>query len=452
MGLESQRKWASALLIGACGILALPLPAAAADTTESSPAEDWSIHGQATGVYQAHPDFPSPFQGPNSLSGNTEIRETLSFTAFLGARLPWAGGAFYVNPEINQGSGFNHTTGLAGFSNGEAQKANSTIPRVNDARVFLRQTFGLGGAQETLAPGPNQLGESVDIARLTVTVGKLAIPDLFDDNAYSHDPRTQFLNWSLMDAGAYDYAADQKGYTDGLAVELNEARWALRGGYFLVPDFSNSNDLDSRLLKFGGAQIELELRYDLAAQPGKLRLLGFANRIFAGNFRDALAVSQATGLDINQALVEDRRPRTKYGFVVNAEQALDDTLGLFSRFSWNDGKEEIMSFTDITESLAFGMSLNGARWGRPHDAIGLAGVLNMLSAPERDFLAAGGLGILVGDGQLHYATEDILETYYSLALAKTAFLTLDYQFVDNPAYNQPRGPVHIFTARLHVEF
>jgi high affinity Mn2+ porin len=432
---------------GDAGIAADAIPPAPAEELDVPSSEDWSLHTQATGIYQAYPSFHSPYQGSNSLSGNTQIRDTLSFTGFVGYRLPWQGGELYFNPEFNQGSGFDHTFGIAGFPNGEAQKASSNLPKFNVARLFLRQTFGLGGEQETLEADANQLAETVDVSRITVTIGKLSIPDLFDGNAYSHDPRTQFLNWSLMDGGAYDYAADQKGYSDGIAVELNQKLWALRVGYFLVPKMSNDRDLETRIAQFGGYNAELETRYSLDGQPGKFRILGFANRIFAGSYRETLA---DPALDLNIAAT--RRERLKYGFVLNLEQAVTSDLGLFSRYSWNDGKEEIMSFTDITESFSLGASLKGTNWDRPDDVVGLAGVVNFLSAAERDFLAAGGLGILIGDGRLNYAPEGIVEAYYNYKIAAPLSLTLDYQFFDNPAYNQDRGPVSVFTARLHAAF
>ncbi|MBV8652151.1 MAG: carbohydrate porin, partial [Alphaproteobacteria bacterium] len=398
---------------------------AGGDEAEKHEPEDWSQHFQSTLVYQGYPAFHSSVpQGPNSLSSDSQIRETLSATGFFGARLPWQGGEFYFNPEFNQGSGFNDTVGLAGFPNGEAQKAGSHVPKFNVARLFLRQTFGLGGEQEFIEGDQNQLAGNKDIERVTVTAGKISIPDLFDDNTYSHDPRTQFLNWSLMDAGAYDYAADQKGYTDGVAVELNEKSWALRTGYFLVPKVSNSRDLETQIFKFGGYNVELETRYHLFDQLGKFRILGFANRIFAGSYRETLA-NPAFGTDI--ALT--RTDRTKYGFVLNLEQAVSDDLGIFSRYSWNDGREEIMSFTDISQSFSLGLSLKGARWGRPDDVVGLAGVINTISSAEQDFLAAGGLGILIGDGELkNYAPEEIIEAYYSYQIATPISLTFDYQF------------------------
>jgi high affinity Mn2+ porin len=409
--------------------------------------EDWSLHFQSTGIYQGYPGFHSPFQGPNSLSGNSQFRETLSFTGFFGRRLPWEG-EFYFNPEFNQGSGFNHTVGLAGFPNGEAQKAGSHLPKFNVARLFLRQTFGLGGEQAFIDGDTNQLAGNKDISRLTITAGKLSIPDLFDDNTYSHDPRTQFLNWSLMDTGAYDYAGDQKGFTDGIAIELNQKSWALRGGAFLVPKVSNSRDLQTEIGKFGGYNAEFEARYSLLDQPGKFRLLGWANRVFAGNFRETLA-NPNFGTDIAQT----RKDRTKYGFVLNLEQAVSDALGIFSRYSWNDGKEEIISFTDIDQSFSLGMSLKGVAWGRPDDVVGLAGVINTISSDERAFLAAGGVSILIGDGQLKkYAPEEIIEAYYSYKIVDPLSLTLDYQLFNNPAYNADRGPVSVFSARAHLAF
>jgi high affinity Mn2+ porin len=457
------RRWASMLgiiatffawLIGGWDVLhaeepngALPSPAGAAEEAAPSPDEDWSAHFQSTIIGQAYPGFRSPFRGPNSLPGGGEGRETITGTAFLGRRLPWEGGELYFNPEINQGFGLNRTSGLAGFPNGEAQKSGFDTPKPNVARLFLRQTFGLGGEQETLDPDLNQLGKKVDVSRITVTAGKLAIPDFFDQNSYSHDPRTQFMNWSLMDGGAYDYAGDLKGYTDGIVIELNQKHWALRGGYFLVPKVANDRNLETRIGKFGGYNVELETRYELFSQPGKFRILGFANRVFAGSFRETLA-NRAFGTDITHT----RRDRTKYGFVLNLEQSLNENFGLFSRYSWNDGKEEIMSFTDIDQSFSLGISVKGAAWSRPDDTVGIAGVINLLSSAQRDFIAAGGLGILIGDGRLNYLPERIIETYYSLSMAQPLSLTFDYQFVGNPAYNRDRGPVHVLAARLHFQY
>jgi high affinity Mn2+ porin len=405
---------------------------------------DWSTHYQYTAIDQGHPAFRSPYSGPNSLNPGNRMDETMSATAYLGRTL-WQGGALYLDPELNQGFGLSHTTGLAGFSNGEAQKAGEHAPKLNIARFYLVQTIGLGGEQEQVEDDLNQVAGTRDVSRVTIYAGKLAANDLFDNNAYAHDPRNDFLNWSIWEGGAYDYAADQKGFSDGIAAELNQKDWALRAGGFLMPKRSNDRDLETRILQRGGYQAELEERYELYGKSGKLRLLGFVNRGFEGSYAEALSVP---GVDITQT----RKDRLKEGFVVNFEQAISDDLGAFARFSYNDGRNEIMSFTDIDRSGLVGVSLKGTAWQRPDDTIGVAGVVNALSRIHAQFLEAGGLGVLVGDGKLSYGTEDIIEAYYRFQVVKPLSLTADYQFVANPAYNRDRGPVSIFALRAHLQF
>ncbi len=414
--------------------------------SEDAEAKNWSIHGQTTFIEQAYPRFHSPYQGAQSLPGGGQGRETWSATGFVGRRL-WDGGEFYFNPELLQGFGLASTTGLAAFPNGEAQKSNFLFPHPHVARLFFRQTFGLGGEQETVEDGPNQIAGKRDVSRITVTIGKLAVPDIFDDNAYSHDPRATFLNQAIWEAGAFDYPGDKIGYTWGAVLELNQKNWALRGGYFLEPRVSNVNQLDMHIPERGGYMLELETRYQLFSQPGKLRLIGWVNHANMGSYSETLE-NPAFDLDI----AKTRAPRFKYGFVVNAEQAISDDLGVFSRLSWNDGKTEIMSFTDIDASASFGAVLKGTSWGRPDDKIGIAGAISALSPEHRDFLAAGGLGILIGDGRLNYRPEKVLEAYYAVNLQKWLVLTLDYQFFVDPAHNADRGPVSVFANRLHAEF
>ena len=313
--------------------------------------------------------------------------------------------------------------------------------------MFVRQTVGLGGEQETIESDAIRFGGKVDVSRVTVTVGRIFIPDLIDNNLYADEPRTTFLNWSIWAAGAYDFPADQLGYSWGALVELNQANWAIRGGYLLMDSESNSNNFDPRLLSRGEYLVELENRYSLLYLPGKLRTIWWVNSAFMGSYRETLDDS-ALDLDISQT----RRGRIKYGYVVNLEQSLTDDIGLFSRWSWNNGKTEIMAFTDIDASLSAGVSIKGTPWGRPDDTIGIAGAVNALSSDHRDFIAAGGLGILIGDGFLNYRKERILEAYYAVSLAKQSRMTFDYQFITNPAYNADRGPVSIYTARFHTDF
>jgi high affinity Mn2+ porin len=413
---------------------------------------DWEIHGQTTYIHQGYPSFRALYTGANSLTPGAQAKETWTSSAFLTARL-WQGGEFYYNPELFQGFGLSDTTGLGGFSNGEAQKSNFLYPHYNTSRLFLRQSFGLGGEQETVESDYGQMSGKRDVSRLTVQVGKFAVHDVFDNNAYAQDSRADFLNWSLWAAGAFDYAADKVGLTYGAVVDLNQPAWALRTGYFLIGDKPNSNNFDTALFKRGEYVAELEMRYALASRPGKFRVIGFVNSSFAGDYRDAVNLALAIpGLDTTDAIVQTRKGRIKYGYVFNLEQSIRDDLGLFARWSWNDGRNEISAFTDIDASLSGGVSIKGATWGRPDDVIGIAGVVNGLSRDHRDYLAAGGLGVLVGDGALNYQTERIAEMYYAWRLAPATTLTFDYQFVDNPAYNADRGPVSIFSGRLHASF
>ncbi|MGA2292389.1 carbohydrate porin [Bradyrhizobium sp.] len=409
----------------------------------------WNVHGQLTFIEQGYPAFRSPYQGTNSLTGANQIQNTTSATAFVGYR-PWDGTEIYINPELMQGFGLNNTLGVAGFPNGEAQKSNFPIPRIDIARVFVRQTFGLGGEQETVEDGPNQLAGKQDISRITVTAGRFAVLDIFEGNTYSHDPRVDFLNWNMYCCGSYDVTMDKIGFTWGAAVELNQKSWAFRTGYFLVPVVSNVNSYDTHILERGEYIGELELRYSLFAQPGKLRLMGWADIANMGSYAEALAMPVTTPNypDITQT----RQVRTNYGFVANMEQAITGDLGIFSRASWSPGLVEIIGWTDCDESLSFGTVLKGNAWGRPDDRIGVAGVVEGLSPTARAFFAAGGLGILIGDGRLNYRPEQILEAYYAYSLNTWATLTFDYQFIDNPGYNADRGPVSVFSGRLHAQF
>jgi high affinity Mn2+ porin len=411
--------------------------------------DNWNVHAQTTFLPQGYPAFPALYTGPKSLPPGGQVQATWTTTAFLGVKL-WQGGEFYFNPEFAQGFGLNGTQGLAGFSNGEAQKAGAEFPKIRAQRYYLRQTFGLGGEQEDVADAANQLSGKRDIDRITVIAGRFAIGDFFDNNAYAHDPRADFMNWAMWASAAYDFPADLPGFTRGAVVELNRKDWAVRGGLFEVPAEPNSDVLNTRT---GGAVIEFEGRYSIAEQPGKLRLGVFGNQGNTANYRQALAISAADpALDINAVTASIRHTNPKYGIYANLEQQVVKDVGLFARASWNDGQNEILSFTDVDRSVSGGLSIKGSFWGRPNDTIGIGGAINGLSAANRDFLAAGGLGLLIGDGRLNYSPERIFETYYAVSVNKNFTVTADYQLIANPAYNADRGPVSLFSGRLHAEF
>ena len=393
------------------------------DPPSSGPEEErTSVHAQGTVVSEEHGSFRSPYSGLNSLETDEPRRTSITGTLFLGARLPWKGGEIYLDPEIAGGEGFSGVTGIAGFPNGEIPRVASPTPQPYLARLFLRQTFGLGGETERVEPGPNQLAGLRDISRITVTLGKVGAADLFDGNAYSHDPRGQFMNWSLMDDAAWDYPADTRGYTLGGTIELNQRRWAVRYGAFAMPKVANGSDLDTRIPKSLAQALELEERWSLGDRAGTARFLGYRNGAHMGTYRQAIEHPGPAGLDITLT----RAYTVKHGFGVQLEQQLTEVLGLFGHAGWNDGRTESFAFTEIDRTAALGLSLKGDRWRRAGDVLGLAVVGNGLSNDHRDYLAAGGYGFLIGDGRLRYGPEEIVEAYYLIKLVDHAAVTADF--------------------------
>jgi high affinity Mn2+ porin len=422
--------------------------AAAASDAAAAP-ESWSLHGQSTLVAQGHGRFNSPYQGALSLDAGRSTKETFDFTAFAGARL-WPGGEVYVNPEIDQGFGLSNTVGVAGFPNGEAYKVGKTEPYLRLNRAFVRQVFALGSETEPVEAGPNSLAGMRPVDNVTLTVGKLSVVDLFDTNSDAHDPRGDFLNWSIIDAGAFDYAADAWGYTYGAATELSVGAWTGRAGVFALSDVPNSRTLDTSFRQFALIG-EVERRTAFFGHPGKVKLLGFVNRGDMARYDDAVRSVQGSTSVPDLATV--RRYASKPGGALNVEQELSPALGVFLRASASDGREEAYEFTEIDKSLAGGLSLKGIGWNRAGDAIGVAGVINKISASAQRYFAAGGLGILIGDGRLpRYGSEEIVEAYYSASVGAHAAIAADLQWVVHPAYNRERGPVPILGLRAHAEF
>jgi len=423
-------------------------------TPESGEIENFSIHGQATYIFQKKPAFYAPYSGVNSLSPDRERSYSFTSTAFLGVRLaPQT--ELYFNPELVQGLPLSRLTGLGGLSNGELQKTAGTSPIVYRARLFLRQTWGLGGGSDFVEGDANQLASRYDKRRVTLTAGNFAVSDLFDNNAHAHDARTQFLNWSLLTHGAYDFAADSRGYSWGLALEYrHDDDWTLRAGRSLQPRESNGLKLDRRFFSHYGDQVELERRYSAYGRPGTVRLLAYRNVAVMGAFRDALDDAAANGTTPEIAPVRSRH--SKVGAGINLEQQVADGVGVFARLARHDGKTETYAFAEIDRSWSFGTTIEGGRWGRERDAVGIALAQNGLSPGHRTFLAAGGAGFFVGDGRLSYKPENIAEVYYRLALPNVKKLenavSLGFQHIRNPAYNADRGPVRVVSVRLHTEF
>lgn len=442
----------SAVGAGAFAItfIACATPEATAEVAGVSGGEErWNARFQATYVYQSKRPFEAPYSGPRSLRPEHERSYTFTSTAYLGFR-PWRGGELYVNPEAVQGRALSEVSGLGGLTNGEIQKVARPRLSVYRARLFVRQTWGLGGGRETLEADANQLAGAVDRDRLVLTAGNVAVIDLFGLNEYAGDPRTQFLNWSFLTFGAFDYAADLRGYTWGTALEYYRGEWTLRAGRFLQPKQSNGMQLDTRIGRHFGEQVELEHRHALFGRPGKVQVLAFRNVARMASFSDALALGEAAGTvpDIEGV----RRRQSKRGWGIGLEQALGAHAGAFARFSAHDGKTETYAFTEIDRSISAGAAVKGARWGRSADTLGLAFARNEISRSHRNYLAAGGTTFFLGDGGLHYRPEAVLEAFYSVGLGAGTRLTADWQRIRNSGYNADRGPVNIASLRLHWMF
>jgi high affinity Mn2+ porin len=423
---------------------------ASADKGVTPPAlqmDNFAVHGQTTFLEQYDPPYRSPYTGSNSLIPN-QGRETFDATAFLGWRL-WNGAEFWVDPEIDQGFGLSGTLGVAGFPSGEAYKVGEAVPYARVPRAFIRQTVDLGGDTEKVDADQNVFSGSRTANRLVFTVGKFSVTDIFDTNKYAHDPKNDFMNWALIDTATFDYAADAWGYTYGAAAEWYQGGWTFRGGIFDQSTIPNSADLDPTFAQFQWVG-EIERRYQLWGEPGKLAVTGFLTRARMGTFTDAIALAQATGGTPDLAAVREYRSRG--GVSLNLEQQITEELGVFARAGFANGDIEPFDFIDVDRTAAAGLSLNGKQWGRPDDTIGLAGIINGITAVHEQFLNDGGLGILVGDGMLpHPGPEQIIETYYELPVSFLK-LTLDYQFIVNPGYNEDRGPASVISARLHTQF
>ena len=424
-----------------------------AETVALGSNEEWSLHGQASYITQFKNNFYSPYSGSKSLlnksGGDISKSYTFSATIFAGARL-WEGAEIFYNPEMFEGIPFSGLSGLGGFTNGELQKGTSVPPIYYMARLFLRQTFGLGGGKEYAESGANQIAGSIDKRRIVLTYGYFSALDYFDANTYSHDPRTQFMNWSIMASGAYDYAANSRGYTYGGVGEYYDDGWSFRMARLAMAQSPNTLALDHQLTQQYGDQIEITHQHRLNEQAGTLRVLAFQNRGLMATYRDAINFGQQTNTTPDIFNVRNGY-QTKWGYGINGEQAITENVGAFARWSWNNGQTETQAFTDISKSLSGGLSVKGAHWGRENDTLGLGFAINGISAAQISYLQQGGSTMFIGDGKLSYRNEQIFESFYSLNIMKGAYLSADYQRIANPGYNSARGPVNFFGLRAHIE-
>ena len=373
----------------------------------------------------------------------------MTSTLYLGFRLP-GDTQVYINPEIAGGRGFSGVNGVANAPNGELPRVASAAPKPYLARAYITHDFGFGSEREDFGSDANQLSGSRPMTRYSVTLGRFTVTDFFDNNRYSHDPRTQFMGWAAMYNGAWDYPADVRGYTWGWVHEFHTRRWAVRYASAAEPRVANGLRFDRRLFVNRGDMFEGEIRYLEGEHPGTLRLLGFALHTNSGDYAEALRVAAQTG-SVPDITAVRRNGTTKYGTGVNIEQQIAKDLGVFARLGWNDGTTESFAFTAIDRLVSGGVSVAGPRWKRPDDVAATALTVSGISGVHASYLAHGGLDFLVGDGALRYGPEYVWESYYSARLFAGLFATIDVQHIANPAYNQDRGPVWIPSARLHLE-
>jgi high affinity Mn2+ porin len=433
--------------------------------------ERWNAYGQFTYIYGWKKAFPALYTNANgsinSLLPNAEQSFTGSATLFLGGQL-WKGGEAYGVPEIISERPLSQLKGLGGaIQNFELQKGGGEKPTLYLSRAYLRQTFGFGGHRIEKESGPQQLGKAYDSRRLVFVAGNFSILDFFDQSAFDIDPRQGFFTLAFMTYAAYDFASDARGYSWGGVSEFDWDNWAVRLGRITPPKNPNQLPIDFRLLKYYGDQFEVEHDHQIRGRDGVIRVLAYRNREDIGRFSDAVAAFEAdpgrnanacTGFNYgsHNANAPDlcwaRKPNVKTGIGIFGQQYVLRDIGLFSRAMVSDGKTEVDAYTATDRSASFGALAKGSLWSRPQDVAGVGVNLGWISKAHADYLRLGGIDGFIGDGYLTQATEGALDVFYSVNFRKSFWLSGDYQRVINPAYNADRGPVDIFSMKVHSEF
>ena len=422
----------------------------APDTTASAHAlPRWNLHFQSTYIYQYKPTFNADYSGQNSLKTAEERDNSITATLFLGIRL-WKGAELYINPEIAGGSGLSGAYGMAASTNGETFRVGDPSPTLYLARGYLKQTIALDDKTTRADDGANQLQTTYATRNLSFYLGKFSLGDLFDNNVFATGPRISFLNWCFMNNGAWDYAANLRGYTLSFTTALQWDNMTYKAALATMPTVANGPDLNTNISQEYAINAEVTRSFKINKKDGHLRLLGYYNNGDMGSYRESMQKTTFAGPP--DVTITRQYYRDKYGVGLNFDQQLTRTLGMFARAGWSDGQNETWCFTEADRSVSAGLCVNGAKWKRKDDNFGVAVVVNGLSDIHEKYLANGGMGFQLGDGTLNYAHETVAECYYSYKpVASGIWLSLDYQFALNPGYNADRGPVHVFSFRAHVE-
>jgi high affinity Mn2+ porin len=414
------------------------------------PDAKWWLSAQANLIWQFQPGFDSPYQGTNSFRSDDHRALSDVETIYGGYQITRTT-AIIIDGESAGGSGLSAALGLAGFTNLDVVRNPALGPTPYLSTAFVEQIIPLSDHWVAADRDPLHVLHALPDHRIELRAGKMQTVYWFDQNEGASDSHKQFLNWTIDNNGAYDYAADTRGYTLGFEAEYDAPQFAVRIGEFLMPTVANGIDYDYGIGHARGEQVEGEWHECIAGHPGKLRLLAYANHADMGTYIDAIALYN-NGIVNAPDITQTRVPGTlKYGFGLNDEQEVIAGMHVFGRIGWNDGKTESFAYTEVDNTVMLGGDLVGDRWNRPGDKLGLAAVTNGISKDHADYLADGGLGFLLGDGKLHYGREDIVEAYYTARAYKGIFPAIDVQAIAHPGYNTDRGPVFVGSIRLHVE-
>jgi high affinity Mn2+ porin len=410
------------------------------------------LSGQVNIISQWHPAFRSPYRGPNSLTPEAQDASSRVLTLFTGLRLT-ATTALLADVQETGGHGLGEALGLAGFTNLDVVRNPTLSKAPYIARLMIHQIIPLGRAKKPADQTPFSIFHELPERRLEVRFGKFSLADFFDFNSYGTDSNLQFMNWTVDNAGTYDYAADTRGYTFGAMLEYHDRWGTVRFAEGLMPKVANGINLDADLARARAENIEFEFhRRTIRHQQGVLRLLAFVNHANMGDYQQAIDDFRAGLTPKPEITAHPLETTIKYGFGANVEQPLNEWMGVFGRWGWNEGEHESYAYTEVDQTAQIGAGFNGRAWHRKWDRAGIVFVSNGISRVHQDYLALGGDGFLLGDGRLNYGRENIIETYYTLHAWRGIYPAFGLQHINNPGYNRDRGPVLVTTLRLHIEF
>jgi high affinity Mn2+ porin len=432
------------------------------DSTDSDPTPAMFSHpetdrlwisGQANFISQWHPNFHSPYSAKNSLPGNAQDATSRVLTLFTGLRLT---NTIELLCDVQEagGHGIGEALGLGGVTNLDVVRNTTLSKAPYVARLMWHQVIPLGATKSASERNPFSLFSQLPERRIEIRFGKFSMADFFDANTYGSDTNFQFMNWTTDNAGTFDYAADTRGFTFGAMIEYHHNRHVtLRFAEALMPKVANGINLDADVGRARAENTEVELHDTVfRKREGTLRLLSFVNHANMGDYRQAIDNFLGGLTPIPEITAHPLQTTVKYGFGLNLEQPLNDWMGVFGRWGWNEGRHESFAYTEVDATEQIGLGASGKRWRRRFDRAGLAFVSNGISRDHQEYLALGGFGFLLGDGRLNYGRENIIETYYTIHVWRGFYPSFDFQFVDHPGYNRDRGPVLVPGLRLHLEF